>query len=116
MAQPKFTLQTFDIEVEVSLKKIDYKELSKDLLPTYVPTLDGKDVTLKREQTLAFKYYDPEGNDVTERKPEFQWMRVSPKDGSRSPASRKRSETISIVKKIPYSVLEKNLIPKFEFS
>lgn len=113
MGQPRFVFESFDVKgVEISLKKIDYKELSRNLLPTYVATLDDEDVELRREQTLAFKYYDQKGNDVTERKAEFQWWRVDAEDGQRTPASKKRSETISVVKKIPYSVLEKNLIPK----
>ena len=107
--------------IEVQLVRVN----PKALLPksAKIPMLDGKDLEMRRlcpdcnhefkpGQWMQEKYYvQGTDEDVTARKPEFQWEKAE-EEGKRYPASMAATTTINIVQEIPFSLISKLLVVK----
>ncbi len=120
---PIYSFTTKNIEgVEVQLIKVHSDKFLQS--STKIATLDGEDITVKRicpnescqhefkpGEWMKEIYIDPEGNDVTIRRPEFQWIKEDA-EGKRTPASMARSETINATIEKPFMLLDKNLVRK----
>lgn len=109
-----FKSKSIESGIEVILRKIDVKVLSEALRPKFVATIDGKDVEEKTDYGKREEHYFIAGTDeeVTERKREFEWVKIDPETGKKVPVSTTASDSINLVNELPYHVLTKNLLPE----
>lgn len=113
MAGRKFRLLTKNISEDdgliVNLRKVDSKVIAPR--PKFVPKLDGEVLEVQVERAWKKTWHKPDGTDVTDRKKEFEWMKVDQK-GELVAVSTAPTTTINVVKEVPLNLLIKNLIPE----
>ena len=102
-----FKAEGLEEGVEVNILSVNAYKVSEH--GKVVFTLNDKPV--EKVETRQSKYIDENGNDVTERKPEFKCVEQMA-DGTLRDMSTTRSNTVNVAYEKPWNLLAKNMIPK----